>query len=108
MLHRAGADQRAGAAQRLALLAVEPELERRPALNAVRAVLGREQRLGDLGRRSVGPTEHRSDDLLAVTAGSLGPHSAQRQQAAVGEGDPDRPPHDLTVLAHRPAAYGEK
>ncbi len=44
-LTETGADQRAGAAQRLPVLGVGPELQRRPPLHAVGAVLGREQRL---------------------------------------------------------------
>src|SRR4051812_43932210 len=43
-----GADQRPRAAQRLAVLAVHPQLEGGPALYAVGAVLGGEQRLRDL------------------------------------------------------------
>src|SRR6188472_1516461 len=66
---------------------------------------GADQRPGHLGRGAVGPAEHSGNDLLAVASGGPGPNGAQRQQPAVGEGDPDRPPHDLSLLAHRPAAY---
>ena len=82
-----------------AVLVVDPELQRRPALHAVGPVLGREQRLGDLDRGAVGVAEDRDDLLVAVVAGARGPHRAQRQQAAVGEDDADRAPQ-RRVLAH--------
>src|SRR4051794_19435120 len=44
-LDRGRADQRAGPAQRPPVLGVEPELERRAPLDAILAVLSREQRL---------------------------------------------------------------
>src|SRR6478672_10717497 len=96
-----GADQGAGTPQRLPVLVVEPELERRPALHAVRPVLGREQRLGDVDRGAVGPAEHRPDRLLAVPAGALRTHGAERKQAAVGKDNADRAAHDLVGRAHR-------
>src|ERR1044072_6446259 len=52
--HPGGADQRAGPTQRLALFPVDPELQGRASLDAVRPVLGREQGLGDLHRGAVG------------------------------------------------------
>ena len=68
---RAGADQRPGSPQGLPLLAVDPELERRPALHAVGAVLGREQCLGDLDRCAVGIAEDRREGLIAVLGRAL-------------------------------------
>src|SRR5690242_15941367 len=62
----AGADQRARAPQRGGGILLGPELERRPPLDAVRAVLGREQHLGDLDRGPVGIAEDRRDLLVAM------------------------------------------
>ena len=76
------------------VLVVGPELQRRPALHPVLAVLGREQGLVELDGGAVGVAEHRRHLLLAVPAGAAGPRGAQRQQAAVGEDDADRAPHE--------------
>src|SRR5262249_42972080 len=70
---RAGADQGPGPAQRLTLIALHPELERRPALHPVGSVLGREQRLGDLDRGAVGIAEDGGERLVAMLGGALGP-----------------------------------
>src|SRR4051794_7779657 len=94
------ADQGAGAAQRLSVLVVEPELERRPTLHAVWPVLGREQRLGDVDRGAVGAAEHRPDRLLAVSVGTLRAHSAEGKQATVGKDNADRSPQNRPWLAH--------
>src|SRR6478752_7714859 len=102
-VYGAGADQAAGAAQRLHLLA-DPELQGRPPLNPVRAVLGREERLGDLDRGGVRVTEDRDDLLSPVVGGARRPHRAQRQQAAVREDDADRAAQGR-VLAHGPRLY---
>ena len=67
---------------------------------AVLAVLGREQRLGELDRSRIGVAEHRRDLLLAVSGTVVREGRGQRQQAAVGEDDPYRPPLDLTGVAH--------
>src|ERR1700761_1995145 len=100
------ADQRAGAAQRPAVLQVEPQLERRPPLHRVLAVFGREQRLLEDHRRPVGVAEDREQRLLAVAVAVRRRRPAHRQQPAVGEDDPDRAPHHLArVPAHPAAAY---
>src|SRR4051794_8571266 len=52
--HVDAVDQRAGAAQRPHLLDVGPQLQRRPPLHAVLAVLGREQRFLELQRGAIG------------------------------------------------------
>ena len=61
------------------------------------AVLGREQRLGELDRRPVGVAEDRRDLLVAVARRTRRAQRRQRQQAAVGEDDPDRPPQCRVV-----------
>src|SRR5215203_466074 len=95
-------DQRSGAAQRPHLLEVRPELQGRPALDAVSAVLGREQRLLEGERGPLGVAEGGRHHLVAVGGAAVGHLRGQGQQPAVGEDDPDRPPHDLTSLAHGP------
>ena len=90
--HRAGADQAAGAAQRRAALAVGPELERRPALDAVGPVLGGEQRLGELDRGAVGAAEDRGHLLVAVVLGAG--RGASRVSAK-------RPPSEKTIPIER-------
>src|SRR5947208_10046107 len=96
-----GTDQVAGAPQRLAVLVIEPELERRPALYAVGSVLGREQGLGDVDGGAVGRAEHRPYRLLAMAARALWPHRTERKQAAVGKDDADGSAYDLVGRAHR-------
>src|SRR5680860_188719 len=109
LAHLGGADQRAGAAQRLPRFAVGPELERSPPLHSVGPVLGREQRLGDLDRGAVRIAEDGGHLLLPVLARPPRAHRAQRQQAAVGEDDPDRPPQRLCgFLAHLAAPYSPR
>src|ERR1700761_8986601 len=83
-------DQRARAAQRPPVLEVEPELQRRPSLDAVLAIFGRQQRLLEDDRRRVGIAEDRQQRLVAVAAAVGRRRPAQGQQAAVGEDDPDR------------------
>src|SRR5436305_2970003 len=103
-----GADQSAGAAQRLPVFVVEPELERRPALHPVRPVLGREQALGDVDWGAIGAAEHRPDRLLAVPPGALRAHRAERKQASVGKDDADRSPQNRPWLAHPEQPINEK
>src|SRR5215218_8769579 len=64
--HADGVDQGAGAAQRPHLLGGGPELQRRPPLHSVLAVLGREQRLRELQRGAVGVAEDACDFLVTV------------------------------------------
>src|SRR6476620_1216294 len=94
------ADQGAGAAQRAHRLDIGPQLQGRPALDAVFAVLGREQRFLEAQRRPVGVAKDRRALLFAVGLGAGGEGRAERQQTAVGENDPDRPPHHWPALAH--------
>ena len=63
-----------------AVLVVGPELQRRPPLDAVGAVLGREQGLGELHRGAVGAAEDRGQLLVAVglAARPGAPRSARR------------------------------
>ena len=56
-------------------------------------------------RSGVGIARTAADLLLAVLAGAGGQGGGDRQQAAVGEDDADRPPQDLARVAHRPPAY---
>ena len=83
-----------------------PQLQRRPPLHAVLAVLGREQRFLELDR---GARRDRRAPRRPPPSPCSRPPARQgggeRQQAAVGEDDADRPPQDLDPVAHRPAAY---
>src|ERR1044072_364344 len=79
-----GADQRPASAQRLTVLIVGPQLQRRPPLYAVRPVLGREQGLTDLDRGAIGVAENRRHLLVAVSTGARGTCGAQRPQAPLG------------------------
>src|SRR5262249_14561965 len=103
-LDEARADQRAGTAQGLRVVGLDPELERGAPLHAVGAVFGGEEGLGGLDGSTVGVAEDGAQALLAVLGRGRIAHPAERQQAAVAEDDSDRSSQDL-LLAHRRAGY---